>query len=83
MRRKMPLSPNETGRAGAAERPHVRIQRRTDRHYDPVSLGLHRVRMCLIQIENDTRNRGSGAVLARADPAHAIRVDIFLRIAVA
>lgn len=38
--------------------------------------------MCLIQIENDAGNRRKGAVLANAQPAHAIRVDLFLGSAV-
>lgn len=37
--------------------------------------------MSLVQIENNPRHRRNGTVLSDADAAHAVHIDVFLRVA--
>ena len=48
--------------------------RRTHDHDNAVSLGLHGVRVGLIEVKNDAGDGRRRAVLAGADPAHAVGI---------
>jgi hypothetical protein len=48
---------------------------RANRKNNSVSFRLHRVGMGLIEVENDSRNRRAGAVLAGAHPMHSVGMD--------
>ena len=52
----------------------VRIFRYSNGYHNPVSFQRYRVRMRLIEVENDSRDKRIGAVLAGAHAAHSVRI---------
>ena len=62
------------GRRRSAMRNVVRLFRYSNGHHNPVSFHRYRVRMGLIEVENDSRDKRIGAVLAGAHAAHSVRI---------
>jgi hypothetical protein len=63
------------GRDGSPARNVPHFFDRTNRNNDPVSFGLHGIRMWLVEIENQTRDKRTGGVLARTHTPYPIFVD--------
>jgi hypothetical protein len=61
-------------RGWSAMRNVVRLFRYSNGYHNPVSLHRYRVRMGLIEVENDSGDQRVGAVLAGAHAAHSIRI---------
>src|ERR1700757_1461763 len=52
----------------------VRLFRYSNGYHNPVSLHRYRVRMGLIEVENDSGDQRVGAVLAGAHAAYSVRI---------
>jgi hypothetical protein len=68
---------NQIARRGcgwSAMRNVVRLFRDSNGNHNPVSLHRYRVRMGLIEVEDDSRDKRVGAVLAGAHAAHSVRI---------
>jgi hypothetical protein len=61
-------------RGWSAMRDVVRLFRDSHGYHNPVSFHPYRVRMGLIEVENDSRDKRIGAVLAGAHAAHPVRI---------
>jgi hypothetical protein len=61
-------------RGWSAMRNVVRLFRYSNGYHNPVSLHRYRVRMGLIEVENDSGDQRVGAVLAGAHAPYSVRI---------